>query len=317
MARAPRFIQLYRRDADAVRAEIAGGLTAATPWVAPKHFYDGLGCRLFEAITELAEYYPTRTEAVILALHGRAIGEAIGHGAPLVDLGAGNCAKAASLFGLLRPSRYVAVDIAVDFLQGSLRRLQPEYPDLDLLGVGLDFSGGLVLPPEAGDGPRTLFYPGSSIGNFTPAQALSFLTDCHRASQGGHLLIGVDLVKPLDVLVRAYDDDLGVTAAFNRNVLRNLNAQLASDFDVRDWEHRALYDEAQGRIEMHLEARRPLRVTWPGGERRFETGQRLHTENSHKYRAERFEALLREAGFRDVRLWTDARRWFAVFVGSA
>lgn len=311
--RQPQFVQLYREDRAAVLAELAAGLLAPQACLAPKYLYDPLGSRLFDAITELPEYYPTRTEAALMAEHGAAIAAQLPQGATLVDLGAGNCEKAARLFDLLQPARYVAVDISVDFLRTALQCLQRQFPALDMLGVGLDFSSELTLPPEVGDGPRLLFYPGSSIGNFTPQQALGFLRQVRAAAQGGGLLIGVDLVKPLDILEPAYDDALSVTAAFNKNLLRHVNRLLGSDFRVQDWQHLAFFNTEQSRIEMHLQAQRALTVRWPGAERVFVEGERIHTENSYKYQAANFDALLREAGFSQIRVWTDERGWFAVF----
>jgi L-histidine Nalpha-methyltransferase len=316
MPRVPRFVQLHHEDQAALRAELAAGLLACPAAIAPKYLYDPLGSRLFDAITELREYYPTRTEAAILARHGADIALALGTGRTLVDLGAGNCAKAGRLFATLVPQRYVAVDISVDFLRQALACLQREHPQMDMVGVGLDFSSTLALPPEAGDGPRTVFYPGSSIGNFTPAQALVFLRQAREVAQGGNLLIGVDLVKLHDVLVQAYDDALGVTAAFNLNLLHHVNELLGSDFVIGDWQHVALFNAAASRIEMHLQARRELTVRWPGGERRFGAGERMHTENSYKYRRSDFEALLRDAGFSRIQAWTDEREWFGVFAAQ-
>jgi dimethylhistidine N-methyltransferase len=234
-----------------------------------------------------------------------------------VDLGAGNCDKAARLFGLLQPARYVAVDISVEYLHSALECLQRQYPALDMLGVGLDFSSSLELPPEVGEGTRVLFYPGSSIGNFTPEEALPFLRQARAAAQGGGLLIGVDLVKPRAVLEPAYDDALGVTAAFNKNLLLHLNRLLGSDFAVHDWQHVAFYNESASRIEMHLQAARTLSVRWPGGERRFERGERIHTEISCKYRLADFQSLLAAAGFTQIDAWTDERGWFAMYWAQA
>ncbi len=313
----PRLIQIAREDPEAVRAELMAGLGAPQAALSPKYLYDALGSRLFAAITELPEYYPTRTEAAIFRAHLGEIAAALGPAATLVDLGAGNCEKAARLFEALAVQRYVAVDISAAYLLESLERLQYEHPQRALLGIGLDFSATLELPPEVGAGPRTLFYPGSSIGNFTPAEALGFLRRVQAACQGGKLLIGVDLVKPEAVLEPAYDDPLGVTAAFNRNLLLHLNRLLGADFAIADWCHVAFFDRAQSRIEMHLEALRELRVSWPGGGRTFRAGERLHTENSYKWRPEDFADLLRAAGFSNPRSWQDDRGWFAVFAADA
>ena len=316
--RQPRFIQRYAADAAAERAAAQAGLLAPAASVAPKFFYDRLGSILFEAITELPEYYPTRTEAAIFSRHGADMARAIGPGGTLVDLGAGNCAKAARLFPLLEPKRYVAVDVSIEFVRAALRRVQRESPAIDMLGLGLDFSASLDLPDDVLQGRPLFFYPGSSIGNFTPDQALAFLRSVRaQASGGGLLLIGVDLVKPASVLEPAYDDALGVTAAFNLNVLRHLNRAIGSDFEPAQWRHVAHFDAAASRIEMHLEARTALQVAWPGGTRAFAAGERILTEYSYKYRAEPFEDLLRAAGFAPAARWTDPGEAFAVFLARA
>jgi dimethylhistidine N-methyltransferase len=299
-ARSPRFIQTHLTtqaeasdEAEAARA----ALLREPASVSPKYFYDKLGSRLFEAITELPEYYPTRTEAAIFATHGAAIAQRTGSDATLIDLGAGNCAKAASLFPLLEPRRYVAVDISVDFMREALRQVQREHPRIEMVGVGMDFTRSVELPAGLVAGKPVFFYPGSSIGNFTPAEALEFLRRVRAQAEGGGLVIGVDLVKPAAVLERAYDDELGVTGAFNLNLLRNLNAQIGSDFQAADWRHVALFNTTESRIEMHLAARRELTVRWPGGTRRFGEGERIHTENSYKYTPAAFGDLLARAGF--------------------
>jgi len=308
------FIQSPPTTAEARREELVQGLLQPTPHIAPKFLYDALGSKLFEAITELDEYYPTRTEATIFGCYLDELAQACGIGHTLVDLGVGNCAKAARLFGSLRPSLYVAVDIASDFLRGALSELQSRHPQLPMLGLGLDFTAALEFPPQAGDGKRLMFYPGSSIGNFTPEAATAFLGRVRAAAPGGALLIGVDLVKPAALLEAAYDDALGVTAAFNLNLLRHVNRLLGSDFDVRQWRHVAFYDADQARIEMHLEARCDLLVKWPGGRLSRRAGERVHTENAYKYSVEGFATLLRRAGYSDSRCWTDPQGWFAVFV---
>jgi len=315
--RRPRLIDLHRLNRDALRAELAAGLLAPAAHIAPKFLYDRLGSHLFAAITEVAEYYPTRIEASIFADRAGEVAAAAGTGLTLVDLGAGDGAKAAALFPALRPRRYVAVDISVDFLVDSLAYLQFRHPEMDIVGVGCDFSSRLEIPPEAGDGPRVLFYPGSSIGNFTPEEALAFLRQVRAACLGGGLLIGFDLVKEQAVLDAAYDDALGVTAAFNRNLLNVVNRELDADFRVSDFRHVAFFDPAQSRIEMHLEARHTVTVRWPGRERTFLPGERIHTENSYKYRVDRARDLLVAAGFGTPRVWTDARGWFALFWAPA
>jgi L-histidine N-alpha-methyltransferase len=317
-SRTPRFVQTWIADSAAERAAAAAALLADRASIAPKFFYDRLGSTLFEAITELPEYYPTRTEASIFAAHGADMAHAIGSGMALIDLGAGNCAKAASLFPLLEPKRYVAVDISVEFLRDALRRLQREHPQLDIAGLGQDFSAAIDVPAHFIASARPVFfYPGSSIGNFDAGAALAFLRRVRAHAEGGGLLIGVDLVKPKRVLEAAYDDALGITAAFNLNALRHLNATIGADFEPRQWRHVAFFDEPRSRIEMHLEAREALSVSWPGGTRRFAAAERIHTENSCKYTVDGFSALLEDAGFASSRRWTDANGWFAVFWAAA
>ncbi|HEU5293932.1 MAG TPA: L-histidine N(alpha)-methyltransferase [Burkholderiaceae bacterium] len=314
----PRFVQLHLEDSAALRLELAHGLLGGPPSVSPKFLYDALGSRLFDAITELPEYYPTRVERSIFSRHASTMAAIAGRGRTLIDLGAGNCKKAARLFDVLAPLRYVAVDISVDYLRESLAGLQRQYPGVEMVGVGADFSTALTLPPEAGRDERLVFYPGSSIGNFTPRDALRFLGQVRAVGgAGGALLIGVDLVKPKRILELAYDDPLQVTAAFNLNLLRRLNSLLGCDACIEDFEHVALFNESESRIEMHLQARRALTLHWPGSERALAAGERIHTENSYKYTAEGFDRLLRDAGYTRTTHWTDERQWFAVFLAIA
>lgn len=299
------------------RAELAAGLAQPTPQISPKYFYNALGSKLFEAICQLDEYYLTRVEAGIFAANGAAIARAAGAGATLIDLGAGNCAKAASLFDVLRPKQYVPVDISAEFLHAAVEKLRAAHPTLPMLPVGLDFTETLLLPAGVERRHRLFFYPGSSLGNFAPLAAAQFLTRIRAActsdgrSDGG-LLIGIDLVKDHTVLEAAYDDALGVTAAFNLNALRHVNDILGADFDVRQWRHRALFNPEQSRIEMHVQAATAQMVRWPGGCREFAAGARIHTENSYKYTAAGFVKLLESAGFGDMRCWTDASAQFLV-----
>ena len=302
-----------------LRRELAAGLLQTQASIAPKFFYDKLGSRLFEAITELPEYYPTRTEAAIFSEHLPAIRQALGQDFTLIDLGCGSCGKAGRLFHAgVMPSRYVAVDISVDFMRDSLQQLKRELPGIEMMGVGLDFTHELALPDDIPSQRRVFFYPGSSIGNFSPPEAARFLRGlAEQLDASGGLLIGVDLIKDSALLDAAYDDALGVTAAFNRNLLRHVNARLDADFGIGDWQHVAFYNAADARIEMHLEARRPLTVSWPEtagrSVRRFAAGERIHTENSYKYSPDGFAALLASAGFAEIEMWTDPRGWFALF----
>lgn len=309
------FIQRTQKDKNAIRDELLAGLTAPHPFVSPKYLYDALGSKLFEAICELPEYYPTRTEAAIVDMHAAAIAQSVGRGVTLIDLGAGNCAKAARLFLVLQPEQYVPLDISVDFMHEAVARLQQQFPQIEMTAIGMDFSSVLDLPEAVHRKKRLFFYPGSSIGNFTPQEALAFLQKLRKACQlNGHaeggILIGIDLVKDKAILDAAYDDALGVTASFNLNMLQHLNRVLEADFDVRNWQHHGFFNAELSRIEMHLEARSNITVRWQGGQRRFERGERIHTENSYKYTPEGFVALLEQAGFGEARTWTDPRSWF-------
>jgi dimethylhistidine N-methyltransferase len=299
-------------------AELFDSLNAPVAAISPKFLYDALGSTLFEAICALPEYYPTRTEAGIVERHGHEIAHACGIGSTLIDLGAGNCAKAATLFPLLRPAQYVAVDISTDFVSEALARLRLRFPHIDMQALGVDFSAGLALPASVRAERRLFFYPGSSLGNFTPVEARAFLVGLRQAcGSDGALLIGIDLAKDKAILDAAYDDALGVTAAFNLNILRHVNRLLGSDFDVRQWRHLGFYNEAAARVEMHLEAKSVQRVNWPGGGRTFAAGERIHTENSYKYRQADAIALLEQAGFEATRVWSDAQCPFAIIHAQA
>ena len=314
---APQFINLLAATVDP-RAELAEALLEPKAAIPPKYFYDPLGSRLFEAICDLPEYPLTRTERAIVDAHVHEIAARIGPGGVLIDLGAGNCEKAERLFGWLAPTQYVAIDIAADFLRDRLNVLAERNPQHSILGIAQDFTQVIELPEEVAHGSRVLFYPGSSIGNFAPEQAFAFLQRTRAAcGNDGHLLLGVDLVKDKRLLDLAYDDPLGVTAAFNLNVLRNVNALLGSDFEVTDWRHVAFFNTAQSRVEMHVEARRAVTVRWPGGQRAFAAGDRVHTENSYKYTLEQLPQLLKRVGYAWVALYTDDAAGFAVALAGA
>ena len=233
-----------------------------------------------------------------------------------MDLGAGDCRKAQAWLPFLSPSRYLAVDIAAGELESSLARMAPDFPDIEMVGVVTDFSRSLDLDDLLEPRAATFFYPGSSIGNFTPAEAVRFMARIRAQCAprpGSGLLIGVDAKKAPARLDAAYDDALGVTAAFNRNVLRHLNERFGFEFEIEAFAHRGFYVPEAGRIEMHLEALRDHAVRLGERTRRFARGERIHTENSYKYEAGEFEALLREAGFARVRRWSDAGPDYFVF----
>jgi len=298
------------------RARVVAALLAPAASIEPKYFYDELGCAIYGAICRLPEYYPTRTEMAIFREHRNEIADAVGHRRQLVDLGAGDCCKAEGWLPFLAPARYIAVDIAGAEIARALDRMAAEFPETEMVGVVTDFSGSLDLEGVLDEGPVTFFYPGSSIGNFTPEGAVSFMArlqrHCAPRPESG-LLIGVDGKKPKPVLDAAYDDALGVTAAFNRNVLAHLNRRFGFDFAIDGFTHRGFYNESVGRIEMHLESRRDQEVHLGAATRRFARGEHIHTENSYKYARPEFERLLGEAGFTRTDCWSAPGGGYHVF----
>jgi dimethylhistidine N-methyltransferase len=301
-------------------AELLAGLLQPQATIAPKFFYDAQGSALYGAIVALDEYYPPRLEAEIFGTHRAAIAAALPRGGQWVDLGCGDGSKSWPWIETLRTRRYIGVDIAEPWLRATLERAASAFPHVAFDGVVTDFTRGLALEhvlayrPEL---PCVFFYPGSSIGNFDRPAALALLGSVRRhLKPADRLLIAVDGVKPEATLVAAYDDALGVTAAFNRNVLRVVNRELGADFDLAAFDHRALFDAAAGRIEMQLVARRAQRVRLAGRERAFRTGEPIITEHSYKSTVESFATLLLDAGFAALRHWSDRDRWYHVFVAA-
>ncbi len=298
---------------DQQRQELIEGLTAEHRAISPKFFYDEVGSQLFNRICELPEYYPTRTEKSILTDCRDDIAACVGPVDVVVEPGAGSCEKVRLLLDALQPGRYVPIDVSADFLQQAANQLGEEYPQLDVVPVAADFSDDFSLPAASRPGKALLFYPGSTIGNFTPEQALAFLQDCARdMDSGGGLLIGVDLHKDSATLNAAYNDAEGVTAAFNRNILLHANRILHADFNPEQFEHRAFYNTDHRRIEMHLVSRVEQQVSFNGGQLKFAPGDSIHTEYSCKYSRQDFADLAAGAGFVNRGYWSDAQEWFSV-----
>ena len=310
-----RIVDHLKIDEAAERAKLVKNLRATPASIEPKYFYDELGCALYAAICQLDEYYPTRTERAIFQTYRNEIAEAIGKVDTFVDVGAGDCCKALSWLPFIEPARYLAVDIAGPSLESALATMAPEFPDTEMLGLATDFSANLDIPGELLTGRVTLFYPGSSIGNFTPDAAVLFLRQMRRYATGG-LLIGVDAKKDKATLDAAYADSLGVTAAFNLNALRHINRVINSDFDEKKWRHVGQYNAGLGRIEMHLQSIESQVVNIDGIARTYHADERIHSENSYKYDEHEFTAMLGEAGFAEVRVWTDHERAFWVFYAA-
>ncbi|MBX3651896.1 MAG: L-histidine N(alpha)-methyltransferase [Burkholderiales bacterium] len=293
--------------------DVFSGLGVSPKALSPKYFYDALGSRLFEAICELPEYYPTRTELALTRDRAGEIAAAVGAGKLLIEFGSGAGIKTGLLLGALRPAAYVPVDIAADALKASAGRLAAEFPDLPVIAVCADYMQPLDLPLDGIAAPRLIYFPGSTIGNLTPAEALLFLQRARAlAGSGGAMLVGVDLKKDPQRLHDAYNDAQGVTAEFNLNLLRRINRELAADFDLDRFRHVAFYNAVAGRIEMHLESVCAQTVTVSGRSFAFAAGERLHTENSCKYSVAEFQRLARSAGYDAEAVWVDAEELFSL-----
>lgn len=307
---------------DDERRALRAGLLASHASIDPKYFYDAQGCVLFSAICELAEYYPTRLERHIFDTNREDIEACLPLALQWIDLGCGDCLKSQRWLSTLPARRYVGIDIAEEWLQQSVEMLRSRFPALDCMAVTADFTRDLSLQEALGDVedlPPVFFYPGSSIGNFAAPRAVALLSSVRRhLGKHGRLLISVDLRKDARVMEAAYDDAIGVTAAFNRNVLRAVNRELGSDFHPERFEHRAIFDDAASRIEMQLVAAHTHDVDLGQGHtRRFERGEIIVTEHSYKYSPEHFSELLAGAGLSVDRMWTDERGWFGVFLARA
>jgi dimethylhistidine N-methyltransferase len=312
----------FEPTSDRLLEDVLRGLGGAAKALPPKYFYDARGARLFEEICELEEYYPTRTEIGILRDRIGEIAGHIGRDSRLVEFGSGSGIKTMLLLEHLdRPAAYVPVDISrAQLLQFALS-VAERFPALEVQPVCADYTGDFHLPAPTRPVARTVaFFPGSSIGNFAPAEARAFLRRTRSlCGEAGGFLVGVDRRKDPRVLERAYNDPAGVTAAFNRNLLVRINRECGADFDPGAFEHRAIYDEAEGRIEMRLVSRRAQRVEIPGpdGERvgiGFAAGEHITTEYSYKYDLPGFAALAAAAGWRVERAWSDEREWFSVLL---
>ena len=293
---------------------LIAGLNAPQKRLEPKFFYDDAGSALFDEITELEAYYPTRTEISILQAAAPEIAAAIGAGAVVLEPGAGSAAKVSLLLDALEaPAAFAPGDISIDHLTEAAAALQSRYPDLPIRPFALDFDHPFDLPAEiAALGPVTVFFPGSTIGNFEPARAIGLLQRFAEIANAQHLLIGVDMKKDHDRLVRAYDDPEGVTAHFNLNLLVRANGELGADFDLSAFEHLALYNEKDGRIEMHLKSLCAQTVSVAGERFSFTEGETIHTENSYKYAIPEFQALAAKAGWNARQVWTDPESLFSV-----
>ena len=282
--------------------------------LSPKYFYDAAGSELFEQITLLPEYYPTRSELSILLDRRSAISAIVPDGAALVEFGAGATTKVRLLLNECAFDAYVPVDISGDFLKAQAEALRKDFPGLAVYPVAADFTAPFTLPDAVGAMPKVGFFPGSTLGNFEPHEACGFLRSARDIlGQGAQMVIGVDLEKDERVLYEAYNDRAGVTARFNLNVLHRINRELGGNFDLSAFRHRAIYNRERHRIEMHLISRRAQTVRVLGRSFSFRAGETIHTESSYKYSLERFTALARGSGWTPRHSWTDAAGMFSVY----
>ncbi|MFZ5731338.1 MAG: L-histidine N(alpha)-methyltransferase [Pseudomonadota bacterium] len=313
---------LKRRSFDpatiAFASDVIEGLTQQPKMLLPKYFYDETGSHLFEQITRLPEYYPTRVELGILRDRAAEFASIIPPNAALIEFGAGATTKVRLLLEACGIAAYVPVDISGDFLNAQARDLRADFPHLAVHPVTADFMADFALPAAVKDMPKVGFFPGSTLGNFDPPDAQRFLESARKIlGPGALLLIGVDLEKDEDILHAAYNDAAGVTARFNLNVLKRINTELGGDFDLSAFRHQAIYNRDLHRIEMHLISTKAQTARLFGSGFDFRAGESIHTESSYKYSIARFHALARSAGWTPRRSWTDADRMFSVHALAA
>jgi dimethylhistidine N-methyltransferase len=302
--------------ASAFARNVLEGLRAHRKRLPPKYFYDEPGSRLFERITALPEYYPTRTELRILEERAAEIARLLPQNCALVEFGSGSSQKARLLLRAApHVAAYLPVDISLAFMHREAERVRRDFPALAVTPVEADFTQPFELPGKAASLPHAGFFPGSTIGNFEPHEACTFLAQAARLlGPGAVFIIGADLIKDAAILHAAYNDAAGVTAQFNLNLLARINRELGANFDLDAFAHRAFYNGERERIEMHLASTRRQTVRICGETIEFRAGETIHTENSYKYSVDSFAALARGAGWVPVAVWTDAKQWFSVHV---
>ncbi len=315
-------LQLVDRDADGVdlafRADVLAGLAEPQKAIPARWFYDDAGSQLFEDITQLPEYYPTRAETEILTQRSADIADLIGPGRAVVEFGSGSSVKTPLLLSAIAPSAYVPLDIAGDFLRASSAALAEKFPGLPVLPVEADFMRRVELPAEVADLSKLGFFPGSTIGNMIARTATDLLRSMRETlGEGALLLIGMDLVKDEDVLLAAYDDAQGVTAKFNRNLLTRINRELDADIPVAAFAHEARWNNTFARVEMHLVAREDVSFIVSGQRFAMQAGESIHTENSHKFTKRSAHQLLAAGGWEPRARWTDEAKRFSLVLAES
>ena len=294
-------------------AEVIDGLSRQPKSIPPKFFYDAKGSQLFDAICELPEYYPTRTETRILKQNAYEIANAVGENSFIIEPGSGSGHKIRLLLDALKPHVYMPMDISKEHLLNAANELAKDFPWLEVHAACADFTTELTIPEPDQHEHKIAFFPGSSIGNFEPSDAVGFLRHLGDiVGNGGGLLIGVDLKKDSGILNAAYNDASGVTAQFNKNLLTRVNRELGADFQLDHFQHNAFYNEDKGRVEMHLISDRPQTVNVDDSTFKFTEGETIHTENSYKYTIAEFEALALQAGYKLIKIWTDPDSLFSL-----
>ena len=302
----------------AFRADVLAGLAAPIPAVPARWLYDLRGSELFDDITRLDAYYPTRTETALLEAEMPAIAALGCHDCALIEFGSGSSTKTPLLLEAMRPRAYVPIDISGDYLRDSAARVDAQFPTLPVYPVEADFTKEVVLPATIDGMPRLGFFPGSTIGNFVPRSATDLLRHFREIlGVGSKLLIGMDRVKPVERLIAAYDDPQGVTAEFNLNLLERINRELGADIEVDAFTHHARWHDMNGRVEMHLVASRNTSFTIDGQRFDFAQGESIHTENSHKYGPRGARLLLLAGGWTPLAEWTDEADDFALILAEA
>jgi dimethylhistidine N-methyltransferase len=302
----------------AFRADVLAGFRMARRAIPARWFYDRAGSELFERITQLPEYYPTRVETALLERVAPEVAEVVGPGRAVVEFGSGSSIKTPHLLEAVAPAAYVPIDISGEFLRESAAALASDFPKLSILPVEADFMHPIEAPPEIASLPKLGFFPGSTIGNMVARTAVNLLRAMvETLGVGSMLLIGMDRIKDMDVLIRAYDDEEGVTAAFNLNLLHRINRELDADIPVDAFRHRAIWNDRYARIEMHLEAIRDVAFTIEGERFTMAAGETIHTENSHKYGPRDARLLLRAGAWTPIAEWTDDEDRFALILAEA
>lgn len=299
------------------RADVIEGLRGPRRAFPARWFYDERGSELFDEITRLPEYYPTRTETAVLEQYRGDIARRVGQGVAVIEFGAGSATKTPLLLDAIEPSAYVPIDISGDYLRSSAETLQARFPELDVIPIEADFTESMALP-SLGGADRLGFFPGSTIGNFVPRSSVNLLRHMRDTlQQGSKLLIGFDRIKSTDVLIPAYNDAAGVTAAFNLNLLHRINRELEGNIPVNAFVHDVRWNDMQSRIEMHLRCTRDIRFEVAGERFAMSDGEAIHTENSHKYDLRGLRLLLRAGCWTPIIDYSDADSWFTLVLAEA